>query len=241
LLIYPAIDLYEGRVVRLARGEYGDMTLYSDDPVAVARGFAEAGADFVHVVDLEGARNGAMPNFETLRAIVECVPRVQTGGGVRSAQAVKRCLDAGVARVVLGTAAITTPGFVREMTAAYGEAIAVGADIKDGLVAIEGWTKLSDRRALDFCLDMEAAGVGAIICTDVSKDGLMAGANTALYRELSERLSVKLIASGGVTSMEDVAALRDMGLHGAIVGKTLYEGKLDLAAAIKTAAEERAV
>jgi phosphoribosylformimino-5-aminoimidazole carboxamide ribotide isomerase len=228
LLIFPAIDIYEGRAVRLERGDYARMTVYSEDPVSVAWQFTQCGAEFLHVVDLEGARDGTTPNFETVRAIVARARRVQVGGGVRSAGTVERYIEAGVARVILGTAAIASPGFVGEMTARFGEKIAVGVDIKDGFAAMRGWTELSERRAFDFCRELERVGVGTIICTDISKDGLLSGANIALYEELARSLSVDIIASGGVSSLGDVRALRDLGLCGAIVGKALYTGELAL-------------
>ncbi|MDR1299894.1 MAG: 1-(5-phosphoribosyl)-5-[(5-phosphoribosylamino)methylideneamino]imidazole-4-carboxamide isomerase [Oscillospiraceae bacterium] len=237
MLIFPAIDIYEGRAVRLERGDYARMTVYSENPTSVAGQFTDCGAEFLHVVDLEGARDGATPNFGTVRAISARAKRIQVGGGIRSADAIERYLDAGAARVILGTAAITSPGFVDEMTARFGDKIAVGVDIKDGFAAIRGWTELSGRRAFDFCRDLERAGVGTIICTDISKDGLLSGANLSLYKELSSSLSVDIIASGGVSSLDDVRALRDMGLCGAILGKALYTGDLALADALAAAKE----
>ncbi|MDR2356947.1 MAG: 1-(5-phosphoribosyl)-5-[(5-phosphoribosylamino)methylideneamino]imidazole-4-carboxamide isomerase [Oscillospiraceae bacterium] len=235
MLIFPAIDLYEGRAVRLTRGDYAQMTVYGDDPPSVAEAFKEAGARCLHVVDLEGARDGATPNFDVVRAIIERGADVQVGGGIRSADAVRRYLDAGAARVILGTAAITSPGFVRDMTASFGGRIAVSVDIKDGFAAIRGWTELSGQKAFDFCRSMEDAGVRAVVCTDISKDGLLSGANLPLYRELAESFSLDIIASGGVSSPDDIAALRDMGLYGAILGKALYTGGVDLAEAISVA------
>lgn len=234
-MIFPAIDLYEGRAVRLTRGDYAQMTVYGDDPPSVAEAFKEAGARCLHVVDLEGARDGATPNFDVVRAIIERGADVQVGGGIRSADAVRRYLDAGAARVILGTAAITSPGFVRDMTASFGGRIAVSVDIKDGFAAIRGWTELSGQKAFDFCRSMEDAGVRAVVCTDISKDGLLSGANLPLYRELAESFSLDIIASGGVSSPDDIAALRDMGLYGAILGKALYTGGVDLAEAISVA------
>jgi phosphoribosylformimino-5-aminoimidazole carboxamide ribotide isomerase len=211
------------------------MTVYGDDPPSVAEAFKEAGARCLHVVDLEGARDGATPNFDVVRAIIERGADVQVGGGIRSADAVRRYLDAGAARVILGTAAITSPGFVRDMTASFGGRIAVSVDIKDGFAAIRGWTELSGQKAFDFCRSMEDAGVRAVVCTDISKDGLLSGANLPLYRELAESFSLDIIASGGVSSPDDIAALRDMGLYGAILGKALYTGGVDLAEAISVA------
>jgi phosphoribosylformimino-5-aminoimidazole carboxamide ribotide isomerase len=213
------------------------MTVYSEDPAAVAGEFTERGAEFLHVVDLEGARDGTMPNFGAVRAIAARAKRMQVGGGIRSADAIERYIEAGAARVILGTAAITSPGFVEDMAARFGDKIAVGVDIKDGFAAIRGWTELSGRRAFDFCHDLERAGVDTIICTDISKDGLLSGTNLALYKELSGSLSVDIIASGGVSSLGDVRALRDMGLHGAILGKALYTGDIALEDALAAASE----
>jgi phosphoribosylformimino-5-aminoimidazole carboxamide ribotide isomerase len=211
------------------------MTVYSDDPPAVAESFKRAGASWLHVVDLEGARDGATPNFDTVRAIAARGVDIQVGGGVREAGAVERYLDAGAARVILGTAAITSPGFVRDMAASFGGRIAVSVDIKEGYAAIRGWTELSGQNVFDFCRTMEDAGVRTVVCTDISKDGLLSGANLPLYRELAGSFTLDIIASGGVSSLEDVAALRDMGLCGAILGKALYTGGVDLAEAIAVA------
>jgi phosphoribosylformimino-5-aminoimidazole carboxamide ribotide isomerase len=238
LLIFPAIDLYEGRVVRLTRGDYAQMTVYGDDPPSVAEAFKKAGARYLHVVDLEGARDGTTPNFETVRAIAERGVDVQVGGGVRSADTVKRYLDAGAARVILGTAAITAPGFVREMASAFGGRVAVSVDIKDGTVAIRGWTETSGRDAFDFCRSMEEAGARVIVCTDISKDGLLSGANLPLYKKMAGSFALDIMASGGVSSPADIAALRDMGLYGAILGKALYTGAVELAEAIAVAEGE---
>jgi phosphoribosylformimino-5-aminoimidazole carboxamide ribotide isomerase len=212
------------------------MTVYSDDPPAVAESFKAAGARYLHTVDLEGARGGGTPNFDTVRAIAACGLKVQVGGGVRTAGTAERYLEAGAARVILGTAAVTSPGLVREMTAAFGGKVAVGVDIRDGFVAIRGWTETTARGAFDFCREMEDAGVKTVICTDISRDGLLSGANLTLYRELSERLELDVIASGGVSTLGDIAELRGMGLYGAILGKALYTGDIDLAEAIRTAA-----
>lgn len=231
--LFPAIDLYAGQAVRLYKGDYSQMTVYSKDPLSVARRFQEAGAEYLHMVDLEGAKTGLTPNLELVRTVTaHSGLRVEIGGGVRSEAVVRQYLDAGVLRVILGTAAITQPGFVGEMVSKYGDRIAVGVDVRDGLVAIRGWTEVSDRRCFDFCRQMENLGVRTIICTDISKDGVLGGANLQLYKELSERLSLDIVASGGVSSLEDIRALRDMGLYGAILGKALYTGDLDLRRAV---------
>lgn len=231
--LFPAIDLYEGQAVRLYRGDYSQMTVYSKDPLSVARRFREAGAEFLHMVDLEGAKTGLTPNLELVRTVTaQSGLQVEIGGGIRSEAVIRQYLDAGVLRVILGTAAITQPGFMGEMVAKYGDRIAVGVDVRDGLVAIRGWTEVSDQRCFDFCRQMEALGVRTIICTDISKDGVLGGTNLRLYKELSETLSLDIVASGGVSSLEDVKALRDMGLYGAILGKALYTGDLDLRGAV---------
>ncbi len=236
--LFPAIDLYTGWAVRLYKGDYNQMTVYDKDPLAVARRFREAGARFLHMVDLEGARDGGTPNLETVRAVaVQSGLRVEIGGGVRSEAVIRQYLDAGVFRVILGTAAITQPGFVAEMAAKYGERIAVGVDLRDGCVAIRGWTEVTDAEGLAFCKRLEADGVRAVIVTDISRDGALRGANVALYRRLREALTMDVVASGGVTTLADVEALRDLGLAGAILGKALYTGDLDLRAALAAAGE----
>lgn len=236
MLIFPAIDLYEGKVVRLYRGDYAQMTVYSEDPLAVARDFAAAGAACLHVVDLEGAKSGETPNLDTIAALAkESGLFIEVGGGIRSMEVVDRYLSAGVGRVILGTAAVNDEMLLKAALAKYGERIAVGIDIKDGFVAVKGWTEKSAVDAMDFFAKMEAFGVKTIICTDISKDGAMKGANHELYDALSLRFSVRIIASGGVSSMEDVERLSALGIYGAIIGKAYYIGAIDLKTAILTA------
>ena len=236
MLIYPAIDLYGGKAVRLYKGDYAQMTVYNDDPVAVAKDFAAQGAVCIHLVDLEGAKSGTTPNFDTVAAIkAETGLFCEIGGGIRSIETIDKYLSAGIDRVILGTAAVTEPGFVEAAVAKYGEKIAVGIDIKDGFVAIKGWTVKSEENAMDFTAKMEKIGVKTMICTDISKDGAMQGTNHELYRELSEKFSMNIIASGGVSSLEDVQRLAKLGIHGAIVGKAYYTGAIDLAQAIEVA------
>ena len=236
MLIFPAIDLYDGKAVRLYKGDYNQMTVYNDDPLAVARDFKASGATHLHVVDLAGARDGGTPNLETIAALArESGLFTEVGGGIRSIEVVERYLAAGVDRVILGTAAVKDPAFLKEALARYGEKIAVGVDIRDGLVAIKGWTEVSEWNAMDFCATMQELGVKTIICTDISKDGAMKGANHELYRTLSERFSLDIIASGGVSSLEDVKKLAEKGLYGAIVGKAYYTGAISLARAIEVA------
>jgi len=234
MVIYPAIDLFEGKAVRLYKGDYAQMTVYSDNPVEIAADFVAQGATHIHLVDLEGAKSGTTPNLETVCRIKKASGAFcEIGGGIRSMEIVKRYLSAGIDRVILGTAAVVDEVFLKEAVAAYGEKIAVGIDIKDGFVAIKGWTENSSFEALDFCGKMQSLGVKTLICTDISKDGAMQGANHDLYRTLSEKLDMQIIASGGVSSMEDVKRLAAMDIHGAIVGKAYYTGAICLKEAIE--------
>ena len=236
MLIYPAIDLYEGKAVRLYKGDYAQMTVYNENPVEVAKDFLQSGATCIHLVDLEGAKSGTTPNLDTVCAIKkETGLFCEIGGGIRSMEVVSRYLDAGLDRVILGTAAVTDPAFLQAAVAKYGEKIAVGIDIKDGFVAIKGWTEKSEKDALEFAAEMQSLGVKTLICTDISKDGAMEGANHQLYKALSERFGMRIIASGGVSSMEDVKILAAMDIHGAIIGKAYYTGAIDLTQAIEVA------
>ncbi len=236
MYIYPAIDLYGGKAVRLYKGDYAQMTVYSDDPAQVAGAFAAAGAQYIHLVDLEGAKAGRPANLDTIRAIRQAAPLfAQVGGGIRSMETVEAYFSIGVERVILGTAAVTDPAFLEAALAAYGQRIAVGVDLRDGFVAIRGWTETAQLTADAFLKRMEDLGVRTVICTDISRDGAMNGTNRELYRALSRSYDLELIASGGVSSLEDVAALRDMGLHGAIIGKAWYTGAIDLKTAIEVA------
>ena len=239
MYILPAIDLYDGKAVRLYKGDYEKMTVYSEDPVSVARDFEAAGAEYVHMVDLAGARDGTTPNFDVVAAVASTTAlKVEIGGGIRDEEAVRRYIDAGVARVILGTAAITDWDFFCAMARKYPGQIAAGIDCRDGYVAIKGWLQTSEVTCFAFCDRLRETGVSAVVCTDISKDGAMSGTNRALYRELNARYpDLDVIASGGVSSMEDIAALRDMGMHGAIVGKAYYVGAIDLAEAIAAARE----
>lgn len=231
--LFPAIDIIEGCAVRLVKGDYAQKTVYSTQPVLVAKTFAQAGAKYLHLVDLEGAKDGSTPNLEVIREIVkESGLLVEVGGGIRSEETIQKYLKVGVFRVILGTAAVQNPEFLKEMVQKYGEKIAVGVDIKDGMVAVKGWTELSQESCFDFCEKLEKIGVKTIICTDISKDGLLAGTNMELYKEMSGKFSVDIVASGGVTTLEDVAQLQKMRLHGAILGKALYTGNIDLKQAI---------
>ena len=236
MYIYPAIDLYGGKAVRLFKGDYARMTVYSDDPVSVAKDFVAAGASHIHLVDLEGAKIGKPANLDPIAKILEETRLfAEVGGGIRDMETVESYLAIGVSRVILGTAAVTNPAFLGEALAKYGEKIAVGVDLKDGFVAIKGWTETSDLTAEGFFAKMQDMGVKTVICTDISRDGAMKGTNRELYRELSEKFRIDLIASGGVSSLEDVKALSAMKLHGAIIGKAYYIGAVDLKKAVEAA------
>ena len=236
MYIYPAIDLYQGKAVRLYQGDYAKMTVYSENPAEIAGEFQRAGAERLHLVDLEGAKTGKPENQAVIRRILEETHLfTEVGGGIRSMETAESYLSLGVDRVILGTAAVTDPAFLEEALQKYGSQIAVGVDLKDGFVAIHGWTEKSDLSAERFFDDMQALGVRTVICTDISKDGAMRGTNRALYRALSQKYAIDLIASGGVSSLEDVQALAAMGIHGAIVGKAYYIGAVDLRRAIEVA------
>lgn len=234
--LFPAIDLYGGKAVRLYKGDYNQMTVYSDNPLEVALTFVAKGATHIHLVDLEGARDGTTPHLELVSRIATETPLfTEIGGGIRKMDTVKAYLDAGVDRVILGTAAVTDPDFLSAAVAAYGEKIAVGVDIRDGFVAIKGWMETSAVSLHDMCKRLEALSVKTLICTDISRDGAMQGANRELYRELSEAYGMQIVASGGVSSLDDVRALAALDLYGAIVGKAYYTGAIDLTEAIEVA------
>ena len=234
--IFPAIDLYEKQAVRLLKGDYAQKTVYSDNPIEIAYDFEKAGARFIHVVDLEGAKAGFPPNFEIIKEIKEKTNLfVETGGGIRSMQTVESYITAGIDRVILGTAAVENPEFLKVALRLFGDKIAVGVDLKDGYVATHGWTATSAFSAQEFMKNLSKMGVKTVIATDISKDGAMQGTNRALYKELSENFDIDIIASGGVSDMEDIKALKALGLYGAIIGKAYYTKAIDLAEAIKEA------
>lgn len=236
MLIFPAIDLYGGEAVRLYKGDYEKKTVYNADPVSVAKDFAAAGAGQIHLVDLEGAKNGGTPNFDTVcRIKAETGLFCEIGGGIRNMETAENYLRAGLDRVILGTAAVRDRDFLCRAVERYGEKIAVGIDVRDGFVAINGWTEKSGEDAFAFGAEMQKLGVQTLICTDISRDGAMQGTNRALYRELSERFSIDIVASGGVSTIGDVRALREMDLYGAIIGKAYYTGAISLAEAIGVA------
>lgn len=236
MLIYPAIDLFDGKAVRLFKGDYSQMTVYDDNPTDTAVKFKQAGATHMHIVDLEGAKSGTTPNFETVCAIKKSADIFcEIGGGIRDIETIEKYVASGIDRVILGTAAVTQQGFVEKAVENFGEKIAVGIDIKDGMVAIKGWTEKSEFTAFDFCEKMQKAGVKTLICTDISKDGAMQGTNHSLYAQLMGKFDMQIIASGGVSSLEDVERLAKAGMYGAIIGKAYYTGAIDLKKAIEVA------
>ena len=235
MILLPAIDLFGRKAVRLYQGDYKQMTVYNENPASVAEDFRAAGANWIHMVDLEGAKTGDTPNYPVVAEVASSGMQVEIGGGIRSEDTVKKYLDAGVARVILGTAAITNWDFLCRMVERYGEKIAVGVDLRDGFVAIRGWTELSDTRCEDFFEKLQSVGVRTVICTDISRDGAMRGTNRALYEQLSRDFSIDIVASGGVSSLEDVIALRKLDLYGAIIGKAYYTGAIDLREALEVA------
>ena len=233
MIIFPAIDLYEGKAVRLYKGDYSKLTVYDENPINTAKKFVSEGADHLHMVDLEGARDGSTPNFETVKSIVSATDMfVELGGGIRDMETVEKYLSIGVGRVILGTAAVSSEGFVERAVDKHGDRIAVGADIKDGEIAVKGWIEKSGVKSSDFFDKMQKIGVKTVICTDISRDGAMRGTNLALYKELSERYDMNIIASGGVSSISDVISLREMDVYGAIIGKAYYTGAIKLSEAI---------
>ena len=232
--LYPAIDLYEGKAVRLYKGEYQQMTVYNENPLEVAMDFQNAGAECIHLVDLEGAKFGTTSNLPVIEKIVKATKLfVEVGGGIRTMQTIESYLAIGVNRVILGTAAVTDRAFLEAALQKYGEKVAVGVDLKDGYVAIKGWTEKSQWAADAFFSDLEKLGVSTVICTDISRDGAMQGTNRDLYKELSSKYKIQLIASGGVSDLGDVQALNAMNLHGAIIGKAYYTGAIDLKKALE--------
>ena len=234
MILFPAIDLFEGKAVRLYKGDYAQMTVYSEHPEEIARDFTACGATHIHLVDLEGARSGETPNLDTVLKIRENTGLFcEIGGGIRSMEIVERYLSAGLDRVILGTAAIENEDFLRRAVEKYGDKIATGADVRDGYVSVKGWTEQSGVTLEAFCEKMEEIGVSTVICTDISRDGAMRGTNREMYRMLSEKFRLNITASGGVSTLEDVRSLRAMNLYGAIIGKAYYTGDINLKEAVE--------
>ena len=234
--IFPAIDLYDKKAVRLYKGDYNAMTVYSENPPEIALDFKSQGAEWIHLVDLEGAKSGNTPNVDIVKDIVNVSKlKAQVGGGIRSIKVIETYLSAGVNRVILGTAAVTDRAFLIQAVKEFKEKIGVGVDVKDGFVAIHGWTEKSNLNGLEFCKSMQDIGVKTIICTDISRDGAMQGTNHALYKTLSKELDIDVIASGGVTNLEDIKRLSEIGLYGAIIGKAYYTGAINIKEAVDLA------
>lgn len=233
MYIFPAIDLYNKCAVRLFKGDYNQMTIYSENPIEIAQDFEKCGATHIHMVDLEGAKLGTTPNIEIVKQVAkETSLFVEIGGGIRNMETVEKYLDAGVSRVILGTAAVEDEAFLKEAVSKYGDKIAVGADIKDGYVAVKGWLEKSEYTLDAFCEKMQNIGVSYMICTDISKDGAMQGTNRKMYEELKKKYNMNITASGGVSSMDDVKALNAMNIYGCIIGKAYYTGDINLEEAI---------
>ena len=237
MIIIPAIDIFHGQAVRLLRGNYNDMTIYDPDPVNTAMIFRNEGAEWIHIVDLEGAKTGGPVNIDTVMRIREsCGLKCEIGGGVRDMSSIGHYIESGVDRVILGTSA-TKEGFAREAVKNFGDKIAVGVDIRGGQVAVKGWLEDSGIDALTFCKKMQDDGVATLIITDISRDGAMKGINTELYAELSQTLSVNITASGGVSTLDDVKTLAGLGIYGAIIGKAYYTGAVKISEAIEAVKE----
>ena len=232
--IFPAIDLRGGQVVRLYQGDYDQETVYGSDPCAYAREFIDAGAQYLHVVDLDGARDGTTANFDSIAAIAKQGGLyIEAGGGIRTEDRIRQYLDLGVGRCILGTIAVKDFAFTERMARTYGDQIAVGVDARDGYVAVNGWKEISREKGVDFCRRLRDAGVKTVIYTDISRDGAGQGTNLELYRELSEIEGLEITASGGVSSIEELRELERMGVRAAILGKALYSGRLNLRTVIE--------
>lgn len=239
MILFPATDLIGGKVVRLLRGDYEKMTVYNDDPLEVAKDFQESGCRAIHMVDLEGARDGGTPNFEAVRRVAGNTGLfVEIGGGIRDMETVQKYFSVGVDRVILGTAAVEDENFLKSAVDQYGKKIAVGADIRDGYVSIKGWKVQSEYTLDAFCQKMQDLGVETMICTDISKDGAMGGTNRAMYERLKDKYSMKLTASGGISTLDDIQALTDMGIDNAIIGKAYYTGDINLQKAVEIAGDQ---
>lgn len=236
--IFPAIDLRDGKVVRLTQGDYDQMVVYASNPDEIADQFLSAGASHLHVVDLDGAKDGTLANYDTIVKLAKHPLFIEVGGGIRDEERIKAYLAAGVDRVILGSVAIEKPEFVAEMVAKYGDAIAVGVDARDRKVAIHGWKTVTDVDSVDFCKKLAEMGVKTVIYTDISKDGALSGTNLEIYKLLSAIEGLDIVASGGITFEHEIETLAEMGTSGAILGKALYTGKLDLARAVAIAEKE---
>jgi len=237
--IFPAIDLKDGKAVRLYQGDYDKVTVYGDDPVAVAKGFFDDGAKNLHVVDLDGAKDGSAANFEIVKKIIEQSGlSVQVGGGIRDEARILKYLELGAARVILGTIAVKDYGFLENMVKKYGGKIAVGVDVKEEYVAVSGWKETTGAKGMEFCRKLADTGVETVIYTDISKDGALGGTNLEAYAELAEIKSLNVIASGGISYEDEILKLKEIGTYGAILGKAIYSGTLDLKKVISLGEEK---
>lgn len=236
MIIFPAIDIMGGNAVRLLNGDYDKKTVYGNDPVKIALALQNSGAENIHIVDLDGAKSGGTPNFDVISDIIKRTNLfAEVGGGIRDMKTVRRYIKAGAGRVILGTAAAKDPDFVKEAANEFGNKIAVSIDIKDGFVAVNGWTEKTDLTVWDFMKRIEDIGVKTVICTDISFDGAMRGTNRNLYKNLVENTCINIIASGGVSTLKDVLSLKEAGVYGAIIGKAYYVGAFDIKKAIEVA------
>lgn len=234
MIIFPAIDIKNGNCVRLKQGKFDELDVYFDDPVEVAKIWKEKGAKFIHIVDLDGAKDGKSKNYEIIKKIAEIINiPIQVGGGIRTEEAIKNLLNAGVNRVILGTAAVNDEQFLKNMVEKYGDQIVVSVDAKDGIVAIDGWVNLSEINSIEFIKTLDAMGVKTIVYTDIAKDGMMQGPNFKIYEKVSNISDINVIASGGVSNLEDLERLKEMDLYGAIIGKALYINKIKLEDALE--------
>lgn len=231
--IFPAIDIKDGKVVRLTQGDYSKVDIYAENPSEIAAGFAAKGAGNLHVVDLDGAKDGMLSNFDKIADIVQSTSMfVQVGGGIRDEERIKRYLDVGISRVILGTIAVNDFNFTTKMAQKYGDKIAVGVDAKDEKIAVKGWLEVTETNSVEFCKRLASAGIKTVIYTDISRDGAMQGANLEIYSRLSNVVDLNIIASGGVSSLSELVELKKIGIYGAIVGKALYQGVIDLEEAV---------
>ena len=236
MLLFPAIDILGGKAVRLLKGDYNKVTVYNDDPYSVATDFASKGCKAIHIVDLDGAREGSAVNMEIVRTIARIPGMIsEIGGGIRNMDTVCRYLDAGISRVILGTAALEDPAFLDAAVSRFGERIAVGVDLKDGMVAVKGWLETSGKDGLEFIRELEQRGVKTVIVTDISRDGAMKGTNLELYRTICSSCGLDVTASGGVSTLDDIRNLRETGLYAAIIGKAYYTGAVRLEDALEVA------
>ena len=234
MVLFPAIDILSGKAVRLYKGDYNAVTVYSERPWEFAEDFVDKGCSAIHIVDLDGAKSGETVNIDTVKRIAAVKGLYsEIGGGIRNMETVSRYLEAGVDRVILGTAALKDPSFLKNALREYGDRVAVGVDLKDGKVAVKGWLETSNKDGIEFLKELEDLGVEGVIVTDISRDGAMKGTNLDLYGRIKEEVSLKVTASGGVSTIEDIVALKSMGLYGAIIGKAYYTGAIKLKEALE--------